>query len=346
MALVLASSGEDDAAECPVCLEEGRECAMFPCRHSICHQCTLQLWEVQQQANGDGNTLTCPLCRTVHNVTQGMDVFLQEGDARGGLRPSSAGRTPINTPRTASNSTLADLSTAELKVVAHAQGLPEETMVERADVIAALREVLGLDPPDPADPDPSANSGVPLGKLSPKSLTALLRSRKIPYDDCVEKEELVRRVAQTPRGTCMQLPPKILKQMLMELGLGGEVRGITASVVRCSPPRAAARAAHRPPRHTFVGSSTRLSLSPAASAGVRRQGQPRAACDGCAGAHAGAGGGARLYAVRLLPREPSHAVAADAIGSSTAAAVFVVATHGGGRGRGVERGGAPTAAAI
>ena len=122
LALAPASPDEEEADECPLCLEEGRQCAMFPCRHSICHQCTLQLWEVQQQANGDGNTLTCPLCRTVHKVSQGMDVFLQEGDARGGLRPSSAGRTPAGTPRTASNSTLSDLSTAELRVAAHALG--------------------------------------------------------------------------------------------------------------------------------------------------------------------------------------------------------------------------------
>ena len=76
--------GDDAEYECPVCLEEGREYAMFPCRHTVCKQCTLQLWEVAQAKEDEESQLMCPLCRAVHKTPQGVDVFLQDAAARGG----------------------------------------------------------------------------------------------------------------------------------------------------------------------------------------------------------------------------------------------------------------------
>ena len=208
--------------ECPVCLEETTECVMLPCRHSICKNCTLQLWEVQQSANSSG-TLMCPLCRREHTVPQGVDVFLQEGEMRGGRRPPSA-RAGSSTPRAPSS--LDDLSMHELKAIAESLGLQHGQMLERREITQAVAEKLAGGGHD------AACSTVLLRSLPPKSLTAILRSRKIPYADCMEKEELVHRVELTARGSCMQLPPKILKLMLAELGLANEVYVDKANLAR------------------------------------------------------------------------------------------------------------------
>ena len=178
----------DEEVECPVCLEDDVDLVMLPCRHCVCKNCTLQVWEVEQTANGSG-TLVCPMCRAVHQAPQGVDVFLQEGEARGGRlkRPPSA-RAGGSTPRALS--TLGELSTPELKGVAESLGLQHGQMLERREMLHEILESLSLDP----------SEVVPVRRLPPKCLTAVMRSRKIPYVDCVEKDELVRRVEQTTRG--------------------------------------------------------------------------------------------------------------------------------------------------
>ncbi|KAL3900549.1 MAG: hypothetical protein SGPRY_012443, partial [Prymnesium sp.] len=207
--------------ECPVCLEEWVETIRIPCHHSICRQCALQLYEVQT-AGGAASRLTCPLCRVVHTVAQGIDLFLQEAADRELRCSNSSGRGSHATARR-KDSAFADLTPEELRAILVALGA-HGAKGGREELARALRDVLKL--------EAEAEGGEALTKLPSKALIALLRHRKIPYDDCVEKNELVSRAAVTSRGSCMQLPPKVLKQMLAGLGLSREVYVDKANLAR------------------------------------------------------------------------------------------------------------------
>ena len=55
-----------------------------------------------------------------------------------------------------------------------------------------------------------------------RCLRCVLDARSIPHDDCVEKDDLAARVRASPRGSCMLLPARTLKAMLVSFGLGDE----------------------------------------------------------------------------------------------------------------------------
>ena len=61
-----------------------------------------------------------------------------------------------------------------------------------------------------------------LALLPVRCLRALLDDRCIPHADCVEKEDLARRIELSPKGAVFALPPRVLKQMLRDAGLVAE----------------------------------------------------------------------------------------------------------------------------
>ena len=75
---------------------------------------------------------------------------------------------------------------------------------------------------------------------------SILALREIPCDDLLEARELGDRVAASARGSCFELPPKVLKKMLGAYGLGGEQYVDKANLARrVMAARAAAQAARR-----------------------------------------------------------------------------------------------------
>ena len=55
------------------------------------------------------------------------------------------------------------------------------------------------------------------------TLHALLEARSIPHADCVQKNDLVVRIEQSPKGSCLGLPARVLKQMLRNYGYACEI---------------------------------------------------------------------------------------------------------------------------
>ena len=201
--------------ECPVCLEEQDEADVIrlPCTHVICRPCIAELWEVQQSSVAtwkDGH-LTCPMCRASHPVgNYGLNAFLVEACGAESAHERHVARPATPRQPAAPKEGLEALTIAELKTVARTLSIEIATLLEREHIEAAVRE--------------RAADG--LGSLPARSLKAILEVRMIPYDDCVEKEELVGRCVHTHRGSCMELPPRLLRRMLEQHGLGGEAPGL------------------------------------------------------------------------------------------------------------------------
>ena len=204
-----------DEPECPVCLEEQDEADVIrlPCTHVICRPCIAELWEVQQSSVAtwkDGH-LTCPMCRASHPVgNYGLNAFLVEACGAESAHERHVARPATPRQPAAPKEGLEALTIAELKTVARTLSIEIATLLEREHIEAAVRE--------------RAADG--LGSLPARSLKAILEVRMIPYDDCVEKEELVGRCVHTHRGSCMELPPRLLRRMLEQHGLGGEAPGL------------------------------------------------------------------------------------------------------------------------
>ena len=56
-----------------------------------------------------------------------------------------------------------------------------------------------------------------------RTIKALLTARCVPFDGCIEREDLLRRCQQSHRGSLLGLPAPVLLQMLEQFG--GQVRG-------------------------------------------------------------------------------------------------------------------------
>lgn len=199
-AATAAPDAMDDGDECPVCLEplSSASPVALPCRHAICRACVTELWEVQQctLATWKDGHLTCPLCRASHLVgAQGLDTFLAAvaaGPATAAAAAAAKAAARPTTPRTtavADKDGLAALTLGELKTVSQALAL-DGTLLERSSIEASIRDRL------------AAGDRAELALLPARALKAVLQARLIPHDDCVEKADLVARVAQTHRGSC------------------------------------------------------------------------------------------------------------------------------------------------
>ena len=202
-----------EAEECPICLEalEPEEALMLSCRHCICVECTQSLWEVRRAAQSSTQYLECPLCRELlHVAGANLPAFLAANSlANFGARV----RTPRRRAGSPSPSSLDNLTIHELKAVVRLLGSVDVTgVVERADIERAVEASLGA--PSPA----AAISALPL-----RCLQAVLGIRDIPHEQCVERDELVKLVLQSPRGSCSALPAGVLKRMLAAFGHGGEI---------------------------------------------------------------------------------------------------------------------------
>ena len=169
----------------------------------------------------------------------------------------------------AETGSLDTLTLEELNTVCKEVGATREGAFERREVEAAIQRQLGV--PQKANV---------IESLSTPCLKAILDVRTIPFDDCIEQQDLVQRVLATPRGSVFKLPAKVLKRMLCDYGCEGEVYVdkenlarrvmVLRSLHRGAPPRS------RPKRA-------------GASQSKPEQGSP----DTCANARTGAG--ARQY---------------------------------------------------
>jgi len=224
--------------DCPVCLEDTRLLPGLPviipcCRKVYCRDCVIALVGAQKNLPGAeeanqaraANTLVCPTCRAEHHVPEGKgsqwaSKLALKGDA------SSWGGMDARTAALAEKEASVDptlciaLSREELVAVCAAvDGVHHDTMrvkigsLPRAGLVEEAARRLGS----------SAGHQLPVSQLSIRAARAVLTLRDIPYGDVLEKEELCKRVEQSHRGACHQLPTKLLKKMLAAEGLGDEV---------------------------------------------------------------------------------------------------------------------------
>ena len=207
-----------DAEDCPVCLDalEASTSLLLPCRHMLCIACTKAVWTVAQSdpARRKDKLLECPMCRTAHAVAHGnMDAFVAAHQASnfGDAVPA----TPRAPPRT--DEGLSTLTVAELMLVVRGLGIDVAGQLERSEieraVVAACERRLPL----------GETAQKPLVVIPPRLLRAILEERAIPHADiATNSEELAKRIEQSPKGSCLNLPPRVLKQMLTSFGLGAD----------------------------------------------------------------------------------------------------------------------------
>ena len=173
-------------------------------RPALCHPCVRELFAVQQStlATWKSGHLSCPLCRAEHKVhNNDVDATFGKAAEPSTSMPASA--------RVVARDGLRTLTVSELRAVAAALGL-EAAHPDRADIEAAVLASLSLD------------AAASVRALPVRALRAILALREIPCDDLLEARELGDRVAASARGSCFELPPKVLKKMLGAYGLGGE----------------------------------------------------------------------------------------------------------------------------
>ena len=229
------------ADECPICLTDVDAPTSLPCGHALCHPCVRELFAVQQStlATWKSGHLSCPLCRAEHKVhNNDVDATFGKSAEPSSSRPASA--------RVVARDGLRTLTVGELRAVAAALGL-EAAHPDRADIEAAVLASLSLD------------AAASVRALPVRALRAILALREIPCDDLLEARELGDRVAASARGSCFELPPKVLKKMLGAYGLGGEQYVDKANLARrVMAARAAAQAARRRKPPTPRTSATRV----------------------------------------------------------------------------------------
>ena len=196
--------------ECPVCLDplQPDESIFLVCRHLLCTPCTQSLWQLRRETQASTLHLECPICRTLIKVNNGdLAAFCAAHTASNFIGP-------VKTPRRKPPDSLSGLNTltvAELKVLiahfrlqARVAGQLERDEIERAIEEELPATALGA----------SATSAI--ARLPVRAMRAVLDERDIPHDDCVEKAELIERVLQSARGSCMRLPSSVLVRMLGE----------------------------------------------------------------------------------------------------------------------------------
>ena len=200
--------------ECPVCLDplNHDESIILTCRHMLCMPCTRSLWELRRATDRATVHLECPVCRTLVKVANGdLAAFCAAHNARNFLGPAV---TPRLKPRVDPGG-LNTLTVTELKGLVEYYGLQQLTVgqLEREAIEAAILDALPKSNAPMGSPQ-----GSPISRLPVRLLRAILDLRAIPHQDCIEKQDLVTRVEQSARGSCMQLPASVLKLMLANLG--------------------------------------------------------------------------------------------------------------------------------
>jgi uncharacterized protein YbaR (Trm112 family) len=234
---------QEEEEECPICLEplssfEASEVTRLRCAHVLCQLCLVELYHVQQATPSTHGQLTCPLCRTSHPVGGGniTEILRQLSTTTGGGVDGAWGSGALSSlsqrhgagvgadggwvPSAAESVRgLGSLRPSELVAVAASLGAhsPFGGWIDRREVEAAVTAVV-LD----AVGDEGGAGVLDVADLPIKALKTLLALRCVPCDDCVERGELVLRVRQTPRGSCMGLPSAVLTRMLGQLGVRGE----------------------------------------------------------------------------------------------------------------------------
>ena len=195
------------ADECPVCLDSLSmdSALLLTCRHMLCSACLKSLWRMRREANPATGHLECPVCRSLVKVANGdLAAFAAAHTACHFIGPP---RTPRRRAPT-DESGLHSLTVPELKALVSHLGLQASVSgeLERDEIEHAIAAAL------PSPPLGSAEVS-PISRLAVRSLRAILELRAIPHDDCVEKPELVQRVLQSARGSCMSLPKDVLLRM-------------------------------------------------------------------------------------------------------------------------------------
>jgi len=196
----------------PVCLEEmGDTARELPCAHRFCRPCLLQLWDVQQHNSSDwkSGVLTCPLCRAKHAMPDGFDALLTSVPRASHMM---AVQREESARRRAEQGSIATLSLRELLEVCKMWGVKRDGAMERRMLEEEIMHRLNV-----------TQGGDVVTSLTTECLKVILAMRAIPFQDCLEKQDLVQRVLQTPRGSCFKLPVAVLKAMLREHGCEGEV---------------------------------------------------------------------------------------------------------------------------
>lgn len=231
-----------EAEDCPVCLDpmQPSTSVMLPCRHLLCMACCKSLRALLQDTPG----LDCPLCRTRHRVDS-MSVFLAAHQASHFLQGSPV--TPRMPARVvdADDSSIMSLTVGELKVVARALGVSVEGLVEREAIERTIAQAVERNQPI-GQHTSTATGALPLAGLPQKALRAVLDHRLIPHADLVVAEDLAVRAAQSTRGSCLRLPPRVLKQMLRDFGRREDIENALEKeelARRCMAARALCRAA-------------------------------------------------------------------------------------------------------
>lgn len=197
-----------ESDECPVCLDalDTNDAILLTCRHLLCTACTRSLWHLRRSENASTVHLECPICRSLVKVAHGdLAAFAAAHAASNFIGPVA---TPHRKPRTDPMG-LNTLTVAELKVLVQHFSLRDRVSgsLEREEIERAIETALparGL----------GASEASAVSRLPVRSLRAVLDLREIPHDDCVEKAELVERVLQSARGSCMKLPATVLLRML------------------------------------------------------------------------------------------------------------------------------------
>ena len=202
-----------EADECPVCLDTllNEQTILLTCRHLVCTPCVRSLWQLRRAESAATVHLECPVCRELVKVKDGdLAAFVAAHTASNFIGPV---RTPRRWPPDDPQG-LHTLTVAELKLLVAHFGLQARVsgQLERDDIERAIEAAL------PAPPLSAADTTSPIGRLPVKALRAVLELRAIPHDDCLERPELVERVAQSARGSCMMLPSALLRRMLAALG--------------------------------------------------------------------------------------------------------------------------------
>lgn len=197
--------------ECPVCLDplETDGSIFLVCRHLLCTPCTQSLWQLRRETHPSSLHLECPICRTLIKVANGdLSAFCAAHTASNFIGPV---QTPRRRPPPEDSHGLNTLTVAELKLlVAHFHLQARVAgQLEREEIERTIQDAL----PAPAL---GASGASPIARLPVRAMRAILEEREIPHDDCVEKGELIERVLQSARGSCMRLPSSVLVRMLGE----------------------------------------------------------------------------------------------------------------------------------
>lgn len=243
-----------DSEECPICLEplEPARSVLLPCRHLLCGACTRSLWQLRRESDASTTQLECPVCRSHLSVARGdLNAFIAAHCAANfGGDESTTTPSPRRVRQPMSLEGLDTLTVPELLATIRQLGIQSEVagINERNEIERCIERAL---PEVPLGAQPVSA----IGRLPIRCLRAILDVRRIPHSDLVYKVDLAALVVQSPRGSCMHLPARVLLHMLRDFGHGDEEhiekselarRVAAARLIAKANPQTAARAPARP----------------------------------------------------------------------------------------------------